>query len=245
MPILPLRHAAAAAAALALAAPAGAVDLTGTWHVLVHYRDAAAKNADAPRWEDRVWVIDREADRLRWVDYPIVVIADDSGRFAGRSRVLGYWTPNAGQAAELAAGPTVNSRGSKSKSLLGSDAAGWRSASKQQQSVAFITYEEIWAIDGAAEKPVFTRTDVLAGGGTEDAEGRTRYETETVDEAGKVLRGSYDRDGTRTGTFVMTRVGDVKTLSTDGPTPNQKQAERIREETLRRAEEGLDLGEEP
>ena len=60
-----------------------------------------------------------------------------------------------------------------------------------------------------------------------------------------MLKGSFDRDGTRTGTFVLTRVGDVKMLSTDGPTPNEKQAEAARKELQRRIEEGLDLGEEP
>ena len=234
-----------AALAAALALPAAAVDLTGTWHVLVHYQDKAAKNATAQRWEDRIWVFGHDGERMEWVDYPILVLSDDSGRFEGRSRVLAYWTPNASQAAELAGGPTVNTRGSKTKTLRGSDGAGWKSTNKQQQSVAFITYEETWTIDGAADKPTFTRTDVLGGGGAEDAEGRTLYKTTAVEEGGKVLKGTFDRDGTRSGTFVLTRVGDVKRLSTDGPTPNEKQAEAARKELQRRIEEGLDLGEEP
>ena len=224
------------------AAPAAAVDLEGTWHVLVHYKDSTAANADAPRWEDRVWVFLREGERLRWIDYPIVVLQDESGRFEGRSRVLAHWTPNAGQAAELAAGPTVNSRGSKSKTLRGSDAAGWKSSSAQQRSVGFITYEEHWSIDGALEKPTFVRTDVLGGEVAAEAEGMTRYATSEVEDGGKLLRGSYDRDGTRKGTFLLRRVGDVKMLSTDGPTPNEKRAERAREELLRQMNEGA--GEE-
>jgi hypothetical protein len=226
----------------ALAAPAGAVDLTGTWHVLVHYKDASAANQDAPRWEDRVWVFEREEGGLRWTDYPIVVLQDDSGRFEGRSRVLAHWTPNAGQRAELDAGPTVNTRGSKSKRLRGSDAAGWRSASSQARSVGFITYEEKWSIEAAAEKPVFTRLDVLGSAGAEDAEGRTQLVTQQADAEGRVLRGSYDRDGTRKGSFVMTRVGAVKMLSTTGLTPNEKAA-RARQELLRELEES-GLGEE-
>jgi hypothetical protein len=231
-------------AALAQAAPAAALDLVGTWHVVVHYKDTTARNPDAARWEDRVWVFAREGERLRWVDYPIVVLQDESGRFEGRSRVLAHWTPNAGQAAELAAGPTVNSRGSKSKTLRGSDAEGWKSTSSQQRSVAFITYEETWSVEDLAGKPVFTRVDVLGSGGAEEAEGRTRYATSELGGDGKVLRGSFDRDGTRTGSFTMTRVGDVKTLSTEGPTPNEKQAERVREEMLKQIEEGVGEGEE-
>ena len=41
----------------------------------------------------------------------------------------------------------------------------------------------------------------------------------------------------------MTRVGAVKTLSTDGPTPNEKQADRVREEMLKQLEGGA-AGEE-
>jgi hypothetical protein len=231
-------------AALGAAAPATGLDLTGTWHVVVHYKDSAAQNADAARWEDRVWVFEREGERLRWIDYPIVVFQDESGRFEGRSRVLAHWTPNAGQAAELAAGPTVNSRGSKSKTLRGSDASGWKSSSAQQKSVAFITYEETWSIEGLAGQPVFTRVDVLGGGAADDAEGRTLYAASEVSADGKLLRGSFDRDGTRTGSFTMTRVGAVKTLSTDGPTPNEKQAERVREEMLKQLEEGAGGEEE-
>jgi len=231
-------------AALGAAAPAAGLDLSGTWHVVVHYKDSAAQNPDAARWEDRVWVFAREGERLRWIDYPIVVLQDESGRFEGRSRVLAHWTPNAGQAAELAAGPTVNSRGSKSKTLRGSDAAGWKSSSAQQKSVAFITYEETWSIEGLAGQPVFTRVDVLGGAGADEAEGRTRYATSEVSADGKLLRGSFDRDGTRTGSFTMTRVGALKTLSTDGPTPNEKQAERAREEILKQLEEGAGGEEE-
>ena len=243
-----LRLAAASACLAALCAgataPASALDLVGTWHLIVHYKDASAANADAERWEDRVWVFVHEDDRLRWIDYPIVVLQDDSGRFQGRSRVLAHWTPNSAQAAELAAGPTVNSRGSKSKSLRGSDAAGWKSSSAQQRSVAYITYEESWSVEGLADKPVFTRTDVLGGGGADEAEGRTRYAASEVSPDGRRVTGSYDRDGTRTGSFTLTRVGDVRTLRTDGPTPNEKAAERAREELLRRLDEGTLEGED-
>jgi hypothetical protein len=227
-----------------LAAPSAlAVDLVGTWHVLAHYKDSAVPNADAERWEDRVWVFQREGDRLRWIDYPLVVFEDESGRFTRlgtnrASRTLRYWTPNDDQLAELERGPQVNSRGSKSKSLRGTDAEGWRSTNAQQRSVGFITYEEHWSIEGLPERPVFTRVDVLGGGAADEAEGRTRWETKQVEASGKELRGSYDRDGTRLGTFEMRKVGRVRNLSTEGPTPNDKQRERVREEMLRQLDPG-------
>ena len=67
---------------------------------------------------------------------------------------------------------------------------------------------------------------------------------EVVEAAG----GTYElafRATPGTGTFTLTRVGDVKMLSTDGPTPNEKAAEAARDALQRAIEEGLDIGEEP
>ena len=237
-----MRHrivrAALAAAVLACAAPAAALDLVGTWHVLVHYKDSVAHNPDAERWEDRVWVFEREGERLRWVDYPLVAFTDESGRFERlgtnrATRTLHYWTPNEAQAAELREGPHVNTRGSRSKTLAASDGA-WRSTTAQQRSANYLTYEEHWSVEGDA-LPVFTRTDVLGGATAEDTEGSTRYETKQVEGDGQVLRGSYDRDGTRKGTFTLTRVGAVKLPSREAPSPNDKAA-RAREELWRQLE---------
>lgn len=235
--------AAFAAAALAAAAPAAAFDLTGTWHVLVHYKDKVAHNVDAERWEDRVWVFEREGDRLRWVDYPLVVLSDETGRFERlstnrASRTLAYWTPTPAQQAELARGPKVNSRGSKSKTLKKTD-QGWASANAHQESAGFITYEETWSVTGPPDRPVFSRTDSLGGGMAEEAEGRTLFETTEADGAGGSLRGKYDRDGNRLGTFVMTRVGAVQQLT---PTTDERQRERMRDNLLDQL--GRDLGTE-
>jgi len=215
------------------------VELIGTWHMIAHYKDSMTANADSPRWEDRVWVFQQEGDRIRWTEYPIIALQDDTGRFEGRSRVLAHWEPNPGQRSELRGGPKVNSRGSKSKSLRGSAETGWKSVGKQQRSMSFITYEEKWSIDGA-EKPVFTRADVLGSGGADDAEGRTIWSTETVERGGAELRGQYDRDGTRLGTFILWRIGDVKHLSTDGPTPNEKQRDQFEQDVLDGRFEGDD-----
>ena len=69
---------------LAPAAASAELDLEGTWHVLVHYRDAKTANADTERWEDRLWVFEAAGDRLRWTEFPIVVFDDESGRFERR-----------------------------------------------------------------------------------------------------------------------------------------------------------------
>ena len=210
-----------------LPAPAlafGADDLVGAWHVLVHYQDSGTENADAKRWEDRIWVFEKAGDQLRWTDYPIVVFDDDTGRFEAiggnrASRVLDYWEPNAAQQEQISAGLAINSRGSRSKALSGSDAKGWSSARRGgagYKSSRFITYEETWNLDGLPDKPRFERQDSMGSGGSEDFEGRTLYETTTVEAGGNVLRGSFDRDGTRKGTFRLARSGQVHSVAEGG-----------------------------
>ena len=112
--------------------PAEAVDLIGTWHVLIHYKDSVTDHPERERWEDRIWEFEQEGSRLRWTDYPIVVFSDQSGRFEQlggnrASRVLHFWEPSATQLAQIQEGLEINPRGSRSKTLRGSDAEGWSS----------------------------------------------------------------------------------------------------------------------
>ena len=46
--------------ALALAPVARAVDLEGTWYVLIHFQDAETNKPDAWRWDDRVWKFEQQ-----------------------------------------------------------------------------------------------------------------------------------------------------------------------------------------
>jgi hypothetical protein len=210
---------------LACPAPAlalGADDLVGAWHVLVHYKDSGTENPDTKRWEDRIWVFEKAGEQLRWTDYPIVVFDDDTGRFENiggnrASRVLDFWEPNAAQQEQLRAGLAINSRGSRSKTLSGSDASGWSSAKKGPgyRSSRFITYEETWTIDGLPDAPRFERQESMGSAGSDDFEGRTVYETKSI-EGGDVLRGSFDRDGTRKGTFRLMRTGAVVSVDEGG-----------------------------
>lgn len=198
-------------------------ELVGAWHVLVHYQDSRAGNPDAKRWEDRIWVFEKEGDQLRWTDYPIVVFQDDAGRFETlgtnpRSRVLDYWEPNAAQLAQIKSGLAINSRGSKSKTLRGSDAKGWSSAGRGggYRSARIITYEETWTIEHVPDAPRFQLQDSMGSAGSEELEGRTLYETTKVEDGGDVLRGNFDRDGTRKGTFRLMRTGAVTSVGEEG-----------------------------
>jgi hypothetical protein len=225
------RVACIAAALLAASAPAGAVDLEGTWHVLVHYKDAQSTHPERERWEDRVWVFTPQGDRLEWADYPIVVFADESGRFERlggnrASRVLHYWEPSPAQQAQIESGLEINPRGAETKTLRQTP-GGWTSSTGRPgyQSARFITYQETWTIEGLPDAPVFTFDDVLGSASAESFEGRTRYETTAVEAGGERLRGRYDRDGARQGTFRMTRSGAISVVKGSGKT----QGERVME----------------
>jgi hypothetical protein len=226
-----LRALAAALAALACGAPASAaVDLAATWHVLVHYRDARSANPEAERWEDRLWEFEEVGGELRWSEFPIVVFDDETGRFERRAtgqyaRVLHFWEPSAAQLANIHAGLAVNDRGSQTKSLRRSGGA-WSSGPRASPTGASVlTYQETWSIEDAEGLPVFAQVDVLGSEGAEGLQGRTEFRTERVLEGGRLLLGSFDRDGTRRGTFQMRRAGERRAL------PKKTQSELQRRAT--------------
>lgn len=213
------------------ATPAAAVDLIGTWHVLIHYKDTSTIHAERERWDDRIWVFAMEGSKLRWTEYPIVVFNEQGGRFepgaGGRmARTLDFWEPTAGQQAEIEAGLQINPRGSKNKSLRGDMTTGFSSAKRKggYQSARFITFTETWSIEGLPDKPVFTFDDVMGSASTESFEGRTQYATETVEPGGNVLRGSFQRDENRKGTFRLQRAGSTRVVEGTGETLTQRNA---------------------
>jgi hypothetical protein len=237
-----MRHAVAALAlALASAAPAQAIDLEGTWYVLIHYKDDNAGNPEAERWDDRVWVFERQGGGLRWTEYPIAVFDDESGRFERRdsgqyARILGAWEPSEAQLGDIRDGLQVNTRGSKTKTLRGSDAQGWTSGRRgSSASASVISYEEVWSIEGLPARPVFTRSDFMGSGRTDTLEGSTEYATTQVQ--GDELRGSYERDGSRHGAFRMLRAGAVGALKGAG-TQQELQQKVARREMDRAAARG-------
>jgi hypothetical protein len=204
--------------------------LLGTWYVLVHYKDAHAANVEAERWDDRVWVFEKKGDRLAWTEYPIVVFKDESGRFENTgtnrmSRVVGAWEPNAAQSAQIAEGLEVNPRGMLSKTLRSTRGA-WRSANQPTAaSASVVSYVENWSIEGTPQLPIFRREDSLGGERTETLDGVTLYTTTQVDASGDVLSGTFERDGTRHGTFRVARSGPVSDVKGSGKT----QTERVRD----------------
>jgi len=208
----------AVAVALALApvrAESDGVDLVGTWHVLVHFTDAAANDPSQMRWDDRVWVFEAAGNRLRWSDYPIVIFRDKTGRFesggTGRAaRALHGWEPNERQRTEIAEGIQVGQRGRKQKTLRrrGDD---WQSANHSQAaSASIVTYVEHWSISDPTGKPTFRREDVLGSAEAERLEGVTQYATTEVLNGGDELRGNFTGDESRHGSFRVVRSGETR-----------------------------------
>jgi hypothetical protein len=220
---------------LGLALPASAsgppVDLIGSWHVLIHYTDDNSHDPSQLRWDDKLWVFERSGSQLRWSEYPIVVFADETGRFERRptgqyARILHSWEPNPEQLAQIREGLEYNPRGMKSKTLRGSDAEGWRSgAAARAASASVITYTEHWSIEGMPGAPVFARKDVLGSALSENLEGLTRYATAEIEPGGDLLRGSFERDGTRHGSFRMMRAGAAGVVKGSGKTQSERFAE--------------------
>jgi len=231
-----MRRLATLAALLLLAAAptARAADppegLIGTWHVLVHYRDDNTHDPKQLRWDDRIWVFEREGERLKWTEYPLTVFQDDTGRFeqigsSKASRVVGAWEPTSAQLAEIATGLSYNTRGTKSKTLRWTSGA-WRSASRPTAaSASIVSYTESWSIEGTSQLPEFRREDTLGGERTETLDGVTLYAVSERDPSGDAWSGSYERDGSRHGVFTMRRSGAASVTKGSG----KSQEQRLRE----------------
>lgn len=230
------RAAFAVALLLAAAAPAAAVDLDGTWYVLVHYQDAASNKPDAWRWDDRVWRFRPAGDALEWTEFSIVVFQDESGRFEAlggsrAARVVAAWEPSPLQLEDIRNGLEVNSaRGVKTKALRAGDGGAWASnGGALGEGAAVLSYTETWTIEDPAGKPVFVREDSLGGGSAESMEGRTEYRAEEVAADGSEIAGRFERDGTRIGRFRMIRSGETAAVG------SSDQSERQRKVLLDRA----------
>jgi hypothetical protein len=240
-----------AAAIAALSAPgcaaavgSEAADLVGTWHVLIHYTDDHSHDPNQMRWDDKVWVFEPSGSRLRWTEYPIVVFEDQTGRFdrsMGRlARVLHGWEPNRAQLAQIESGLEVNDRGSKSKTLRKDGVDGWRSATRPTAaSASVVTYVENWSIEGASGEPVFRREDVMGSASAQSLEGVTEYATTERAAGGKLLRGTFERDGTRRGTFRMMRSGTAQAVEGRG----ESEGQRFYRQYLERFGEAIAQGE--
>lgn len=204
------------------------VDLIGSWHVTIHYHDEASANPDAERWDDKVWRFEKRGSRLQWTEYPIVVFENREGRFEvtdeqRQVRALHFWEPSDEQRGEIDEGLLVNPRGAKSKGLRGSPSRGYFSVGGlRSESTSVIGYSESWSVEGLPSMPVFTQDVVMGSGRTEDMQGRTRYAGTLVAPDGNEVRGTFVRDGTRRGSFVLRRAGEAVLIGSKKDTRKDK-----------------------
>ncbi len=201
-----VRRGAVALALLLVADAAQAVELEGTWYLLVHYRDATSSNPGALRWEDRIWDFQREGERLLWTDYEIVNFVDSRGRFERDRRVVGPWEPSRSQRREIERGLFANPRGTRVLTLERTEGGGWRTRADSdalRKSRAPMSFGLAGSVAGTRELPVFSIDEMLGRPGAVAALSQTVLATESASTSGDRLTGSYRRDGTRTGTFRM------------------------------------------
>jgi hypothetical protein len=78
---------------------------------------------------------------------------------------------------------------------------------------------------------------VLGGERTEELDGVTLYTSTQGDAAGDLYQGSYDRDGTRKGTFRMTRAGAGRALTTKRTQAQRTQDAFVEAMSLRKLDE--------
>jgi len=220
------------------------LDVSGTWFVLIHYRDIATANPDATRWADRVWTFEKDGRELAWTEYPIVVFEDTTGRFESRqgnarARTLIGWEPTETQLETINGGPRVNKRGAKIKELKGSDKRGWESGGRMAARSAFsVGYREDVSVQSLDALPVFKRSDVMGTAATAKQEGMTVYEVTDVLEDGQILVGRYQRDESQAGVFRMWRTPPPRDLLEKEGTVNERMQQRAAQEFERRLREG-------
>jgi hypothetical protein len=210
-------------------------ELEGTWFVLIHYKDETTTHPERERWLDRVWTFAMSGTRLKWTEYPIVVIQDQSGRFEPtatnpRSRVLESWEPNSAQFEEISSGPRVNSRGSKTKTLKGSDTRGWKTLGRRAQvaSASVVGYQETWSIEVQNGKRIFSFAETIGTTALASEGGLTQYTELAASPDGNKIQGTYVRDGVRHGAFRMIRTAPIRGLVTSEETDETVNERHIR-----------------
>ena len=90
---------------------------------------------------------------------------------------------------------------------------GWRSDARATPgSASVVTYIESWSVERAGSLPVFRLQATLGSARTESLEGVTLYTSTALDSSGDLVRGTFERDETRHGSFRMLRAGPVTGL---------------------------------
>ena len=211
-------------------------------------RTPTRPNADAPRWDDRVWVFEKKGDRLAWTEYPIVGLhgraaAASSGATAASSRACSATGSRARRSSRRSRrASSVNPRGMKAKTLRNTR-GGWQSASRPTAaSASVVTYTEAWSIEGTPDAAGLP----ARGFARRRAHGIARGADALHDDQRRPGRRRGSRAASiatarRKGSFRMLRAGTGKALTTNARPSRERQSEAFMrgDEPARRARREL------
>jgi hypothetical protein len=208
---------ACALVAAALPAPAedlAALDLSGEWYVLIHYKDAKSEDKSLTKFKDFAWSIRQSPTKLEVDEYPYVLF-DEGTEEIRRAAMRGHkpWQPEGLVLDALLEHVDVSTRAMRSKVLEGSTAAGMKSDLPSEggggQTMSFVRN---WDVSWTPATVTVRIVDSLSGGsamlgGMEEA---SVYEIKERPSAGE-LRGTWS-EGDRSGSLRMIRSKERRVL---------------------------------
>ncbi len=184
--------------------------LLGSWHVLIHYRDAGAAHPEQWHWEDRVWELRSDGDRVVWSEHLLVRFVDESGRFTDlgtnrAARVAGAWQPNERQAVQIASGLQVVGRTHRSRTLARAPDGAWRTP-EGSGALSGLTgdsvYTSSWSVEPRPDRLALVQVDEVRSATGVERLGETVYTLErraSPPRGSGIWTGEYARDATRRG----------------------------------------------
>jgi hypothetical protein len=182
-----------------------AVDLSGDWYVLVHYKDEDSVDKSVARFRDFVWSIEQTRNSMAIEEYPNVIFSEDQELYRKAAMQEDVaWEPDPATWARIREELRVKSSATTRKRLTGGAEEGYSSLpALGTGGFRTMTFESAWRVTFKREAIRIEIVDSLSGGGLEGMEGSTVFdvlERPRDDE----LRGRYTRD-TFHGTFRMVR----------------------------------------
>jgi hypothetical protein len=189
------------------------LDLSGSWYVLIHYKDAQSEDKSITKFKDFVWTVEQTANTLTWEHYPYVMFGEDA-ELVRRQAMRGHtaWEPDDALWTQLKTAVEVSSRALARKRLTGSVAQGWKSlAPLGSGGLNTMSFTRNWDVSMKPDRVSIVIVDSLSGtaglGGMEEA---TTYEIRERVGDGE-LRGSYE-EGDKRGTFRMVRSAERRVV---------------------------------
>ncbi len=203
-----------AAPRFALAEDLSKLDLTGSWYVLLHYKDAKSEDKSLTKFKDFAWSVRQSPTKLEIDEYPYVLF-DEGTEEIRRADMRGHkpWQPEGLVLDELLLHVDVSTRAMRSKVLEGSTEAGMKSEAPDESSGGgTMNFVRNWDVTWAPTAVRVTIVDSLSGGsamlgGMEEASVFEIKQRPSPDE----LRGTWS-EGDKSGSLRMIRAKERRVL---------------------------------